>query len=75
MLTDVTIQAAGATGKRGASLPIGENEKADPMPEKTQKPIQNVIPVWWELKTTTDDGLQLNDFSFSEIKPLLIDAL
>ena len=49
--------------------------RTESSPEKTQKPIQNVIPVWWELKTTTDDGLQINDFSFSEIKPLLIDAL
>lgn len=44
-------------------------------PEGVVRAIENVVPIWWELKTTTDHGEQINDFSFSGIKPLLTDPL
>ena len=36
-------------------------------------PIVDVVPVWWEFHTFDPDGEEmLNDFSFSDVKPLLI---
>ncbi len=38
-------------------------------------PIVDVVPVWWEFHTFDPDGEEvLNDFSFSDIKPLLINS-
>ncbi len=40
----------------------------DELPEQF---ISDVVPVWWELKTTTLDGEQINDFDFDVFKQIL----
>lgn len=35
--------------------------------------IDNIIPVWWEFRSTTDEGEVLNDFDFAELKQYLLD--
>lgn len=35
--------------------------------------IDNIIPVWWEFHSTTDEGEVLNDFDFAELKEYLLD--
>ncbi len=47
--------------------------RTETLPEGVRRPISNVVPVWWELTTTTEGVNALYDFSFSELKPYLID--
>ena len=35
--------------------------------------IDNIIPVWWEFHSTTDEGEVFNDFDFAELKEYLLD--
>lgn len=42
-------------------------------PEGHRRPFENVVPVWWELTTTRSGVPTPNDFSFSELKPYMID--
>ncbi len=36
--------------------------------------ITGIVPVWWEFATTSPDGRPaVNDFSFNELKQLMID--
>jgi hypothetical protein len=42
-------------------------------PEGECRPIADVVPVWWEFSTVTADGPEVNDFSFSELRPWLVD--
>lgn len=42
-------------------------------PDGVFRPITDVIPLWWEFTTTQATGETLNDFSFSELKPYLLD--
>ncbi|MEG1622631.1 MAG: hypothetical protein RR330_04590 [Alistipes sp.] len=42
------------------------------LPEGIYRPIADVVPVWWEFHTRTEEGEVDNDFSFSELKPFLI---
>ena len=35
--------------------------------------IDNIIPVWWEFHTITEEGEVLNDFDFAELKEYLLD--
>ncbi len=37
-------------------------------PEATEIEIAEVIPIWWEMTTTIDDGQVLNDFDFNLLK-------
>lgn len=39
--------------------------------EGEMETIQNIVPVWWELHTTTLDGEVINDFDFETLKFLL----
>lgn len=41
-------------------------------PCHSRRPIADVVPVWWEFSTVQADGEVLNDFSFSLLRPLLI---
>jgi hypothetical protein len=43
------------------------------LPEGSARPISDVVPVWWEFSTVGVDGAEVNDFSFSELKPWLTD--
>lgn len=43
------------------------------LPEGVRRPISDVVPVWWELRTVQECGEVTNDFSFSELKPYLIE--
>lgn len=40
-------------------------------PEGDIETIQNIVPVWWELHTTTHDGEVINDFDFETLKFLV----
>ena len=42
-------------------------------PEGLRRPISDVVPVWWEFTTAQECGNVMNCFSFSELKPYLID--
>ncbi len=37
-------------------------------PEGSIMQIDNIIPVWWEFHSTTEQGEILNDFDFSTLK-------
>ena len=43
------------------------------LPEGARRPVSDVVPVWWEFSTLTEEGQCPNDFSFTELKPYLID--
>jgi hypothetical protein len=43
------------------------------LPEGECRPISDVVPVWWEFSTIVESGSVASDFSFSELKPYLID--
>ncbi len=47
--------------------------RTEMLPEGPRRPISDVVPVWWEFTTTQSIGGVTNDFSFSELKPHLID--
>jgi hypothetical protein len=55
--------------------------RTEHLPEGECRPIADVVPVWWEFTTTTTsssstgDGIipAPNNFSFSELKPYLVD--
>mgnify|MGYP003534979484 FL=1 len=34
--------------------------------------IDNVVPVWWEFHTVTEEGEVINDFDFAELKEYLL---
>jgi hypothetical protein len=42
-------------------------------PEGARHPISDIVPVWWQFRTTDTRGECLNDFSFTQLKPYLID--
>lgn len=42
-------------------------------PEGRESHVNEVVPVWWEFHTVTDEGEVNNDFSFRELRPLLAD--
>lgn len=41
-------------------------------PEGTGRPIADVVPVWWEFSLWNQGEELLNDFSFNELRKLLI---
>jgi len=43
--------------------------RREELPEGPRHPIADVVPVWWEFST----GTNLNDFSFAELLPYLLD--
>lgn len=43
------------------------------LPEGPRRPISDVVPVWWEFSTADERGQCLNDFTFTDLKPFLID--
>jgi hypothetical protein len=43
------------------------------LPEGVRRPVSDVVPVWWEFHTVSEQGDVPNDFSFAEFKPYLID--
>ena len=43
------------------------------LPEGVRRPIDDVVPVWWEFSTVGEGGAISNDFSFNKLKPCLID--
>uniref|UniRef100_S0DGN6 Uncharacterized protein n=1 Tax=termite gut metagenome TaxID=433724 RepID=S0DGN6_9ZZZZ len=47
--------------------------RTETAPEGTRRPIADIVPVWWELATVQECGCVTNDFSFSELKPYLIE--
>ena len=50
-----------------------QKPQADCGPTPLLGPITDVVPVWWELHTFEPDGEEVfNDFSFSDVKPLLL---
>ena len=34
--------------------------------------IDNIVPVWWEFHTVTEEGEVINDFDFAELKEYLL---
>ncbi len=47
--------------------------RTEQRPEGVCRPIADVVPVWWEFQTVGADGPVSNDFSFSQLKPFIID--
>jgi hypothetical protein len=43
------------------------------LPEGNVSRIANIVPVWWEFSTVQECGEVLNDFSFAELKPYVIE--
>ncbi|MDE5963388.1 MAG: hypothetical protein K2G58_05120 [Alistipes sp.] len=49
--------------------------RTERLPEGTFSVIVDLVPVWWEFHTESDEaGEMLNDFSFSELRAVLADA-
>jgi hypothetical protein len=67
----VTLEKPDFSARLVATLII--YRRTETTPEGARRPIDNVVPVWWELQTTTPEGPVPNDFSFSELRPLLCD--
>ncbi len=43
--------------------------RTERLPEGTFSVIDDLVPVWWEFRTESDDaGEMLNDFSFDELR-------
>lgn len=45
--------------------------RRETMPEGAFDAIYDLVPVWWEFHTADEQGEQLNDFSFSELRARL----
>jgi hypothetical protein len=44
------------------------------LPEGKTRPIDDIVPVWSDCATTLSDGTPVvNDFTFSELKPHVVD--
>lgn len=41
------------------------------MPEGDFRKVSELVPVWWEFHTVTENGEELNDFDFSQLCSLL----
>jgi hypothetical protein len=48
--------------------------RAELLPEGRRCPVFDVVPVWWEFSTVGAGGEEVNDFCFSELRPLLLDS-
>jgi hypothetical protein len=46
--------------------------RTEELPEGEVSRLVDVVPVWWEFATIRRDGEVLNDFSFAELKPYLL---
>lgn len=42
------------------------------LPEGERRPVTDLVPVWWEFRTDTEEGPTDNDFSFSELKAFVL---
>lgn len=42
-------------------------------PEGKERPVKEVVPVWWEFHTVCARGEVDNDFSFRDLVPFLVD--
>lgn len=42
-------------------------------PDGERRPVTDVVPMWWALTTVQECGEVFNDFSFSELRPYLVD--
>ena len=42
--------------------------RRESMPEGEREVISDMVPVWWEFRTSTDEGETINDFSFGELR-------
>lgn len=49
------------------------HRRTETMPEGPRRPISDIVPVWWEFSTATEEGAVHNAFNFNELKPHLID--
>lgn len=38
------------------------------MPEGESEVLSDMVPVWWEFRTVTEEGEVINDFSFGELR-------
>jgi hypothetical protein len=47
--------------------------RTETTPECVRRPVSDVVPVWWDFSTVQECGQVLNDFSFMELKPYLIE--
>lgn len=47
------------------------HRRRDEMPEGVALPVCDLVPVWWEFKTTEGIVELLNDFSFSTLRERL----
>lgn len=47
--------------------------RTESLPEGGFSRIADIVPVWWEFSTVQECGAVLNDFSFSELKPYIIE--
>ncbi len=45
--------------------------RTEELPEGPTTVISNIVPIWWEFRSTTDYGEQLNDFDFAILKNII----
>jgi len=46
--------------------------RRESLPEGDRRPVSDLVPVWWEFRTSDDGEEVSNDFSFSELKSYLL---
>ncbi len=44
------------------------NYRSERYPEGEHCEIADIVPVWWQMQSTTDEGECLNDFDFNILK-------
>jgi hypothetical protein len=47
--------------------------RTEELPEGPVSRIADVVPVWWEFSTVQECGEVLNNFSFADLKPYIIE--
>lgn len=80
-LGDLLVEAIDSTDYYSGDIELGDLEvdyrfsstlmiyyAEEIYPEGCQTIICDIVPVWWELHTFTEDGEWLNDFDFNTLK-------
>jgi len=62
----IELETAGAECRLVLSAVV--YRRRETMPEGESEIISDLVPVWWEFHTATEEGEAINDFSFGELR-------
>lgn len=66
-----TVRAQGADADFLLTCSCVVYRAAVEMPDGRRDELTDIVPVWWDLRSVTDDGEADNDFSFDTMRELL----